>query len=60
MCIRDSIMAGSFIKNTGGGITPTGGYIAGRRDLVEKCSHRFTAPGIGADLGLSLIHIYHR
>ena len=45
------IMAGSFIKNPGGGITPTGGYIAGRRDLVEKCSHRFTAPGIGGDLG---------
>lgn len=45
------IMAGSFIKNPGGGITPTGGYIAGRKDLVEKCSHRFTAPGIGGDLG---------
>ena len=44
-------MAGSFIKNPGGGITPTGGYIAGRKDLVEKCSHRFTAPGIGGDLG---------
>ena len=43
------IMAGSFIKNPGGGITPTGGYIAGRKDLVEKCSHRFTAPGIGGD-----------
>ena len=45
------IMAGSFIKNPGGGITPTGGYIAGRRDLVEKCSHRYTAPGIGGDQG---------
>ena len=45
------LIAGSFIKNPGGGITPTGGYIAGRRDLVEKCSHRFTAPGIGGDLG---------
>lgn len=45
------IIAGSFIKNPGGGITPTGGYIAGRKDLVEKISHRFTAPGIGADLG---------
>ena len=38
------LIAGSFIKNPGGGITPTGGYIAGRADLVEKCSHRFTAP----------------
>ena len=45
------LMAGSLIKNPGGGIAPTGGYIAGRRDLVEKCSHRFTAPGIGGDLG---------
>lgn len=45
------IIAGSFIKNPGGGITPTGGYIAGRADLVEKISHRFTAPGIGKDLG---------
>ena len=45
------LMAGSLIKNPGGGIAPTGGYIAGRKDLVEKCSHRFTAPGIGGDLG---------
>ena len=45
------IIAGSLIKNPGGGITPTGGYIAGRKDLVEKCSHRFTAPGIGGGLG---------
>lgn len=45
------LIAGSFIKNPGGGITPTGGYIAGRADLVEKISHRFTAPGIGKDLG---------
>ena len=45
------VIAGSFIKNPGGGITPTGGYIAGKADLVEKISHRFTAPGIGKDLG---------
>ena len=45
------LVVGSLIKNPGGGITPTGGYIAGREDLVEKCSHRFTAPGIGGDLG---------
>ena len=44
------LVVGSLIKNPGGGITPTGGYIAGRKDLVEKCSHRFTAPGIGGDL----------
>ena len=45
------VIAGSFIKTPGGGITPTGGYIAGKADLVEKISHRFTAPGIGKDLG---------
>ena len=50
LAVGADLMAGSFIKNPGGGITPTGGYIAGRADLVEKCSHRFTAPGIGADL----------
>ena len=45
------MIVGSLIKNPGGGITPTGGYIAGKADLVEKISHRFTAPGIGKDLG---------
>lgn len=48
------IMAGSLIKNPGGGIAPTGGYIVGRRDLVELTSYRLTAPGIGAELGASL------
>lgn len=45
------LIAGSLIKNPGGGITSTGGYIAGRADLVELCAHRFTAPGLGPDLG---------
>ncbi|MBR2592282.1 MAG: methionine gamma-lyase family protein [Oscillospiraceae bacterium] len=45
------LMAGSLIKNGGGGIAPTGGYIAGRADLVEKCAHRMTAPGTGRELG---------
>ncbi len=45
------IMAGSLIKNPGGGIAPTGGYIAGRADLVEKCAHRLTSPGTGRELG---------
>lgn len=48
------IMAGSLIKNPGGGIAPTGGYIAGRADLVELTSYRLTAPGIGSELGASL------
>jgi cystathionine beta-lyase family protein involved in aluminum resistance len=45
------IIAGSLIKNPGGGLTPTGGYVAGREDLVEAAAHRLTAPGIGAQCG---------
>lgn len=48
------IMAGSMIKNPGGGISPTGGYIAGRHDLVEICSYRFTTPGTGKEVGCTL------
>ncbi len=48
------IIMGSLIKNPGGGIAPTGGYIAGRRDLVEKCANRLTAPGIGKEVGATL------
>lgn len=48
------IMAGSLIKNPGGGIAPTGGYIVGRSDLVELASYRLTAPGMGDELGASL------
>ena len=48
------IMAGSLIKNPGGGIAPTGGYVAGRNDLVELTSYRLTAPGMGDELGASL------
>ena len=48
------LMAGSLIKNPGGGIARTGGYIAGRRDLVEKCGYRLTAPGVGLEIGASL------
>ena len=47
------IMAGSLIKNPGGGIAPTGGYIAGKDKLVELASYRLTAPGMGAELGAS-------
>lgn len=50
------LMAGSLIKNPGGGIAPTGGYIAGRRDLVELCAGRMTAPGVGREIGASLGH----
>ena len=48
------MMAGSLIKNAGGGIAPTGGYIAGRRDLVELCSYRLTTPGTGKEIGCTL------
>ena len=48
------LMAGSLIKNPGGGLAKIGGYIAGRVDLVEKCAYRMTSPGIGAEAGASL------
>lgn len=48
------LMAGSLIKNMGGGIAPSGGYIVGRKDLVELCSYRLTTPGLGAELGATL------
>lgn len=48
------LMAGSLIKNPGGGLAKVGGYIAGRADLVEKCAYRMTTPGIGAEAGPSL------
>lgn len=50
------IIAGSLIKNPGGGIAPTGGYIAGRADLIEKCSYRLTCPGVGREVGCTLGH----
>lgn len=48
------LMAGSLIKNPGGGIAPTGGYVAGRHDLVEQCSYRLTTPGTGKEIGCTL------
>lgn len=48
------LMAGSLIKNPGGGIAKTGGYIVGKREWVEACSYRMTSPGIGAEAGASL------
>lgn len=48
------LMAGSLIKNPGGGLVRTGGYIAGRSELVEKCAYRMTSPGLGAEAGASL------
>lgn len=48
------LIAGSLIKNPGGGIAKTGGYIAGKKEFVESCSYRMTSPGIGAEAGASL------
>ena len=48
------ICAGSLIKNPGGGIAPSGGYIAGREDLVEKAARHLSAPGLGSEVGPSL------
>ena len=45
------IVVGSLMKNLGGGIAPTGGYVAGRSDLIYAVAERLTAPGIGKDLG---------
>lgn len=48
------LFAGSLIKNPGGGIAKSGGYIAGRSDLIELCSYRMTTPGIGREVGATL------
>jgi len=48
------LMAGSLIKNPGGGLAKTGGYIVGKKQWVEACSYRMTSPGIGAEAGASL------
>lgn len=48
------LMAGSLIKNPGGGMAPTGGYIVGKRNLVELAAYRLTAPGIGGEVGAML------
>ena len=54
LSIGVDVMAGSLIKNPGGGISPTGGYIAGRSDLVEMCAYRLTTPGTGKEIGATL------
>ena len=45
------ICAGSLIKNAGGGMAPTGGYICGKAELVERCAQELTAPGLGGEMG---------
>ena len=48
------MIVGSLIKNPGGGLAPIGGYICGRRDLVERCAYRLSAPGLGQEVGANL------
>ena len=45
------MIAGSLIKNPGGGLAPTGGYIAGREELIDRIAQRMTVPGMGAEVG---------
>ena len=47
-------MAGSLIKNPGGGLAPSGGYVAGQRELVERAAARLTTPGIGGECGATM------
>lgn len=48
------MVVGSLIKNPGGGLAPIGGYIAGRKDLIDACGYRLTSPGLGKEVGASL------
>ena len=50
------LMAGSLIKNPGGGIAKTGGYIAGKKEFVDMCAYRLTTPGLGREVGATLGH----
>ena len=48
------MIVGSLIKNPGGGLAPVGGYIAGRKELIDRCAYRLTSPGLGKEVGASL------
>ena len=48
------MIVGSLIKNPGGGLAPIGGYICGRKNLVERCAYRLSAPGLGQEVGANL------
>lgn len=50
------LMAGSLIKNAGGGIAPGGGYIAGKAKYIDMCAHRMTCAGVGREVGATLGH----
>jgi len=48
------LVVGSLIKNPGGGLAPIGGYVAGKKELIEQCAYRLTSPGLGKEVGASL------
>ena len=48
------MIVGSLIKNPGGGLASTGGYVCGRKDLIERCAYRLSAPGMGAEVGANM------
>ena len=48
------LLVGSLIKNPGGGLAPIGGYVAGKKELVEQAAYRMTSPGLGKEVGASL------
>ena len=48
------MVVGSLIKNLGGGLAPTGGYVCGRKDCIERCAYRLSAPGLGREVGANL------
>lgn len=48
------MVVGSLIKNPGGGLAPIGGYIAGKKELIDSCGYRLTSPGLGKEVGASL------
>ncbi len=56
IAVGADLMAGSLIKNPGGGIAENGGYLCGRADLIEQCAYRMTTPGLGREVGASLGH----
>lgn len=56
--VKADLIAGSLIKNPGGGLAPYGGYIAGREELVERVTYKLTAPGIGAEVGTASGTVY--
>ncbi len=56
LAVGADVIAGSLIKNPGGAIAPTGGYIAGKHEYIEQCAYRLTAPGVGREVGCTLGH----